>query len=211
MEVKSRILQAYKDLAVSKGRLPISIQMVCNLGEVKRSEFHELYETLSEVQEAIWQEYFFTTIRTIEGSEMYQEYMVREKMLAFYYTLLEVMKQDREFVLLYKEQFGVWNYNPKFLKLFKPVYLAFATELVEEGKVREEIAERYVIGGDYAGWHWPQLMFLLSFWVRDTSNETERTDQAIEKAVNLGFDAMGHNLFDSAFEFAKFLVLKPKG
>ena len=211
MEIKSRINQAYKELVLSTGQFPVSIQKVCELAEIGRSEFNQLFENLNEVQQSIWQSYFFDTIRTIEASELYQDYMVREKLLAFYYTLLEVLKTDRKFLELFKEKLGVWNYNPKFLELFKPVYLAYVTELVEEGKARGEIAERYVIGGDYAGWHWPQCLFLLSYWLKDSSENAERTDQAIDKAVNFGFDFMGPNLMDSAFDLAKFLLVRPKG
>lgn len=211
MEIKSRIHQAYKEVALSAGQFPVSIQKVCDQAEVERSEFHKLFENFQEVQQSIWQAYFFETVRTIEASEVYQDYMVREKLLAFYYTILEVLKPDRKFLQLFEEKMGAWNYNPKFLELFKPVFLAFVTELVDEGKARGEVAERYVIGGDYAGWHWPQCLFLLGFWLRDKSDESERTDQAIDKAVNFGFDFMGPNLMDSAFDFAKFLLVKPKG
>ena len=211
METKSKIHQAYKELSTTSGKFPVSIQLVCDRAEVKRVDFHKHFEGMKEVQQSIWQTYFMDTVRTIEGSEFYVEYTVREKLLAFYYTLLEVLKQDREFLNLFEDQLGVWNYNPKFLELFKPVYLAFVTELVEEGKAKGEIAERYVVGGDYASWHWPQCMFLLGFWLRDKSNESERTDQAIDKAVNFGFDFMGPNLIDSAFDFAKFILVKPKG
>ncbi len=211
MEVKSSINQAYKDIALASGHLPVSIQKVCEQAGVERAEFNAIFENLSEVQQSIWQTYFFDTVRTIEASDLYQEYMVREKLLAFYYTLLEVIKVDRDFLELFQDKLGVWNYNPKFLQLFKPVFLAFVTELVDEGKGRGEIAERYVIGGDYAGWHWPQCLFLLSFWLRDKSGEAERTDQAIDKAVNFGFDFMGPNLLDSAFDFAKFILVRPRG
>jgi hypothetical protein len=51
---------------------------------------------------------------------------------------------------------------------------------------------------------WWQMQFLLRFWAKDTSNEFERTDAAIEKAVNLSFDVLGKNLVDSTFDFVKF-------
>ena len=39
----------------------------------------------------------------------------------------------------------------------------------------------------------------------DKSEEFEQTDTAIEKSVNLAFDFMAHGVFDSAFDFGKFL------
>lgn len=205
MEEKAKILQAYKDLSVEEHRFPVSINVVCERAGVERPLYHKHFGGLAELQEAIWQGYFMTTINTIEGSDVYAEYMVREKLLAFYFTFFEVLGDDRDFVKLFSDQMGVWNYNPRCLSSMKPLFLAFLTELVEEGKEVEEVAERYVMGGDYPGWHWPQLLYLVNFWLRDRSEGYSRTDQAIEKSVNFGFDVMGRNVLDSAFDLARFV------
>ena len=63
-----------------------------------------------------------------------------------------------------------------------------------------------VLGNEYPGWHWPQVLYLINGWLNDNSTAFTKTDQAIEKSVNLGFDIMGRNLFDSAFDFLKFVV-----
>lgn len=205
MEEKSRIIQAYKDLSVENGRFPVSILAVCTEAGVERPDFGRHYSNLAEVQEAIWQDYFLSTINAIEASEPYAEYMVREKLLAFYFTFFEELGDDRDFVVMFADQMGVWNYNPRCLTSLKPLFLAFVAELVEEGKMVEEVAERYVMGGDYPGWHWPQLLYLINFWMNDKSEAYARTDMAIEKAVNFGFDVMGRNVFDSAFDLARFM------
>lgn len=205
MDTKAKILQGYKDLAIQNGRLPVSIIALCEKAGVERIEFNKLFANLTEVEEGVWMEYFYTTIHTIEGSDVYAEYMVREKLLAFYFTFFEILRDDREFVALFSNQFGVWNYNPPCLAMTKPLFTAFVAELVEEGKATEEVAERYVLGGDYPGWHWPQFLYLLNFWVNDKSADFARTDQAIEKSVNFGFDIMGRNVFDSAFDLARFI------
>ena len=205
MEEKAKIIQAYKELSLESSRFPVSINAVCERAEVERPVFHKHFVGLATVQEAIWQGFFMSTINSIEASEVYAEYMVREKLLAFYFTFFEVVSDDRAFVELFSEQMGVWNYNPRCLMGMKPLFLAFLTELVEEGKEVEEVAERYVMGGDYPGWHWPQFLYLVNFWLGDKSEGYARTDQAVEKAVNFGFDVMGRNVLDSAFDLARFL------
>ncbi len=204
MEEKAKLIQAYKDLTLEKGQFPVSIFAVCEKAEVPRPQFQQHFGNFGQMQQAIWEDYFYSTIRTIEGADQYAEYMVREKLLAFYFTFLEVLGQDREFVKMFERQMGVWNYNPECLEAMKPLFLAYLTELVEEGKATEEIAERYVLGGDYPGWHWPQFLYLINFWMRDKSSGFQRTDQAVEKAVNMGFDIMGRNVLDSVFDFARF-------
>lgn len=204
MEEKSKLIQAYKELAVEKEQFPVSIFAVCERAEVPRPHFQNHFGNFIQLQQAIWQDYFYSTIKAIEAAEQYPEYMVREKLLAYYFTFFEVIGQDRAFVKMFERQMGIWNYNPECLNQLKPLFLAFLTELVEEGKATEEVAERYVLGNDYPGWHWPQFLYLINFWMRDHSAEFQRTDQAIEKAVNMGFDIMGRNVLDSVFDFARF-------
>ena len=55
------------------------------------------------------------------------------------------------------------------------------------------------------------LHFVLMFWIKDESAEFEKTDEAIEKSVNLAFDLMGKGVVDNVFEFGKFLYQQAKG
>jgi hypothetical protein len=55
------------------------------------------------------------------------------------------------------------------------------------------------------------MHFVLMFWVKDESAEFEKTDEAIEKSVNLAFDLMGKGVVDNVFEFGKFLFQQAKG
>jgi hypothetical protein len=52
---------------------------------------------------------------------------------------------------------------------------------------------------------WIQTLFILQFWANDDSKEFEKTDAAIEKAVNVAYDLMGKSPLDSMFDFAKFI------
>ena len=51
----------------------------------------------------------------------------------------------------------------------------------------------------------PRTIFLLNFWIKDTSKGFEATDAAIEKSVTLGFKLMGENMLDQVFDFGKFM------
>jgi len=50
-----------------------------------------------------------------------------------------------------------------------------------------------------------QLLFVIGFWIKDDSIAFEKTDAAIEKAVNLSFDLMGKGPLDAMLDFGKFL------
>ncbi|MEM0997218.1 MAG: TetR family transcriptional regulator C-terminal domain-containing protein [Bacteroidota bacterium] len=208
MDNKQKIKQAYKEIAVVGRSLPLSLKVVGEQAGLTLAEVRAEFPGSLDIQQGIWADYLRTTLETLEDSPEFAEYLVREKMLGFYFTFFELIAEDREFILLFKDKLGVWNYIPEFLQPFKDAFIEFVSMLLAEGASTEEVAERMVLGNQYPGWHWPQFMFLLNGWVNDPSADYSRTDQAIEKSVNLGFDIMGRNLFDSAFDFFKFVVTR---
>ena len=78
-------------------------------------------------------------------------------------------------------------------------------EILLQGKETEEIMDRPIIGDRYSEGLWIQTLFILQFWANDESKDFEKTDAAIEKAVNVAYDLMGKSPLDSMFDFAKFL------
>ena len=207
MENASALLrQAYKDLSVADGRFPLSFKLVAEKASLSAEEFSQHYKGLGALAEDIWVEYLRDTLAAVEASPEFAAYSVREKLLAIYFTLFEVLGSERPFVALYASKLGVWNYSPDFMVRFKEIWLKLVADLVAEGTASGEIAERMIMSGEYSGWHWPQLMYLLNQWVSDETEGYQRTDKAVEKSVNLGFDIMGRNVLDSAFDFLKFVV-----
>jgi AcrR family transcriptional regulator len=206
MEHTSALIEAYKRLAEEKGTLPVSRMEIATAAGIDIAEFEATFGSLEALQEAVWVQYLRKTLETLENSEEYAQYSVREKMLAYYYTFFENLGKEGEFVRMFAPKLGIWNYNPTFLTGFKHAFLIFINELLNEGIESGEIAARMMLGDEYAGWHWPQMLFLLNKWISDSTPNHTVSDQAVEKAVNLGFDIMGRNVVDSAFDFAKFMV-----
>jgi hypothetical protein len=129
-------------------------------------------------------------------------------MLSFLYTLVEEMKPYKAFV---KYQFkhkknGRFGITPKFLDDFKTEFMSFSHEIVNEGLDTTEIINRPFISEKYAEALWVEVLFLMSFWIRDNSENGEETDAAVEKTSNLAFDLLGQTPLDSAFDLVRFLV-----
>ncbi len=55
---------------------------------------------------------------------------------------------------------------------------------------------------------WVQALFVLKYWIEDSSINFEMTDAAIEKAVNLSFQLMHSNTLDSLLDFGKFILTR---
>jgi hypothetical protein len=52
---------------------------------------------------------------------------------------------------------------------------------------------------------WVQLLFILKFWLDDTSPDFEKTDVAIEKSIAVAFEVFDNNQLETIFDFGKFL------
>ncbi|MEM9859943.1 MAG: TetR family transcriptional regulator C-terminal domain-containing protein, partial [Bacteroidota bacterium] len=149
--------------------------------------------------------YITGTVDILHADKAYGDYSVREKLLSFYYTLVEVLKKDRSYVLVSLKDLKKKDLSPKFLSAFKSEFKEYIDELVAEGLETEEIVKRPLITDRYYDGLWLQLMFVINFWLKDDSTNFEKTDAAIEKSVNLSFELMGKGPLDMMVDFAKFL------
>jgi Tetracyclin repressor-like, C-terminal domain len=52
---------------------------------------------------------------------------------------------------------------------------------------------------------WIQFLFILKFWIDDTSKSFEKTDIIIEKSVNTVVDLLDTKPLESLFDLGKFL------
>ncbi|MEK6476708.1 TetR family transcriptional regulator C-terminal domain-containing protein [Catalinimonas sp. 4WD22] len=204
----SKIKDAYVDYLLEHGKQPASVYQFMKGLKMKEGVFYDYYNSFSAIDKDVWKGYLDETLSRIRSESVYNEYTVREKLLAFYYTWIEVLKDNRSYVTYSVGQVkrkGLMRTNTDFLSAFKSSFLDYANELLSEGKETEEIVDRPIVGNRYDEGLWQQLLFVLKFWVNDDSQGFERTDAAIEKAVNLSFDLMSRSALDAAFDFARFL------
>ncbi len=204
------IKEAYIDCLLMSGHVPSSVYQFAKSLSMKEGEFYTYYNSFEAVDKEIWRGFFTDTLSSIQAESVYNEYSVREKLLAFYYTWIEMLKNNRSYVIArYKPadsyMTAIKAPQYKFLHAFKQNFLDFANELINEGKETGEIVDRLLISSRYDDGLWQQLQFVLKFWIEDDSKNFEQTDAAIEKAVNLSFDLMGRSAVDTAVDFAKFL------
>jgi len=172
------------------------------------ANFYKTYRTITELEQEVWAGFFEETAATLYAEAIYEQYSVREKILAFYFTLIEVLKPYKGYVAQNFQGYFLKLLSHRFMKQFKEQFTEYSKNLLEEGQVREEIAGRMVLNSQYDKLLWVQLLFVLFYWVNDHSEAGEPTDAAIEKSVNLTFDLLARNAVDSGIDLAKFLLQK---
>lgn len=211
MEKTEKIQKAYKEYVLENGTQPPSVYIFAKKLKMPETEFYEYYNSFDAVESDAWVGYLRQTLLSLEADEAYVQYSTREKLLAFYYTWIEILKQDRSYVVYsYNRLKKPVARNAGALHPFKNGFYNFATELMMEGRETREVVTRPVLSDRYVDGLWMQLLYVLDFWVRDLSRGFESTDTAIEKSVNTSFDLMGKSVVDSVLDYVKFVYQNRK-
>ncbi|MCB2379127.1 TetR/AcrR family transcriptional regulator [Hymenobacter sp. BT635] len=205
---KDRIKQAYLDYVLRKGTPPASVFKLTSKLSLPEAEFYRYYANFDAIDREIWADFAREARQRAATEPVWEQYGAREKLLGFYYTLLEILKQNRSYALnsLHRSLTVLPGLTPRVLDDFRQDFEVFVQDILQEGKRTEEVAVRPLVQSQYPRLFWQQVLFVLGFFAKDDSLNFERTDAAIEKAVTLSFDLVGRNTLDSALDLARFLV-----
>jgi len=193
-----------------EGKQPASVYSFCESIGIVEDEFYQHFGSFDAVEKEIWKGYVHTVVRSLESDKGFASFTVREKILAFYYTLLEVLRADRSFALIGIKESRNPALPTAFMKAFRQQFSNWLKPVLVEGRQNGEVARRPYLDERYDTLFWVHMMFILQFWSRDDSAAFEQTDAAVEKSVNLAFDLVGKGVLDNAIDFGKFLYQHAK-
>lgn len=205
MATAQQIKTAYLDFVLTHNEKPKSVYSFAKKLKIKEEEFYAFYASFESIEKNIWFELTTETINTLKAQEIWFDYTSREKALAFFYSYVERLKNERSFVIYslknHKDKFSA----PTVLAGAKAIFENFAEEIISDGLETGELAERRFLSKRYKDALWIQFGFILNFWINDDSDGFEKTDEAIEKGINVTFDLFQHSPIDNLLEYGKFL------
>jgi hypothetical protein len=182
--------------------------------KIKEEDFYNEYSSFPQIESEIWKVLFIEARASAEREEVYQNYSVREKLLAFLFTWIETLKKNRSYILKSYEGFEKPIYTKRNVQLvdFKASFYDYVNELLMEARETREVEQRPIpqLMQRYPDLFWAKTLFILDFWIKDTSKSFEKTDTMIEKAVNTAFDLLGRSPLDSLFDLGKFIFQNRK-
>ncbi|GIV33937.1 MAG: hypothetical protein KatS3mg031_1472 [Chitinophagales bacterium] len=187
-----------------KGRRPKTIKEFCAFTCIEPRDFKTHYKTFASLECDLWNRWFEETMAVLENSTEYQTYNAREKLLAFYYTWQETI-QDADSYLRIAPVLTLYSAMDWFLTDLEVKFLQYAEKLIQLATKNREIVQRPFITDYYKHLLWHQFLFIMNYRIRDKSAEHAKTDEAIERSVNLFFELTGRTQADAIFEFGKFL------
>jgi AcrR family transcriptional regulator len=202
---RGKVVDAYKEYLLINGAQPPSVYKFClDLG-ISEDQFYVHFGSFEGLEKAIWKEFIDRTIARIQADKSFPSFNAQEKVLAFYYTMLEVLKSNRSFVVYQLKNQSRLEIIPGFMKDFKARYEEFVGDIINEGIKNGEIANRPYLDKRYPQLFWAHFALMLLYWKDDESASFEKTDAYVEKSVRLAFDLIGKGVVDSALDFARFI------
>lgn len=211
---QEKIRQAYTEYVLDNGKEPESVYAFCKNLKIKEEDFYDEYSSFPQIESEIWKALFIEARASAEREEVYQNYSVREKLLAFLYTWIETLKKNRSYILKSYEGFEKPIYTKRNVQLvdFKASFYDYVNELLMEARETREVEQRPIpqLMQRYPDLFWAKTLFILDFWIKDTSKSFEKTDTIIEKTVNTAFDLLGRSPLDSLFDLGKFIFQNKK-
>lgn len=205
MATAQQIQKGYLDFVLTNDEQPTSVYSFVKKLKITEADFYEFYASFDSIEKNIWVEMTVETIDTLEQQAIWAEYSSRDKALAFFYSYVEVLKRQRSFVIYSLKRYQNSLTTPAVLSGVKPIFDNFAETIVNEGLETGELADRKFLSKKYKDALWIQFAFLVKFWINDESTGFEKTDEAIEKGVNVTFDLFQRSPLDNLLEYGKFL------
>lgn len=199
------IISNYMDSVLQNNEEPKSVFLFCKENKIMESEFYTFYGSLDAVKQDIWVKFFENAKTTIQREEAFESYSNKNKLLTLYFTMFEILTLNRSYVMFSLKDNEKGLHNLKNLKVFRNHFKEFIVTIIEsDGKVINEKINK-VAKPVFSEGAWIQFLFLLKFWINDTSKGFEKTDILIEKSVNTVVDLLDTKPLESLLDLGKFL------
>lgn len=206
MTTKESIQSAYIDSVLTTGTKPKSVYSFAKQNEMAEQEFYTFYGSFESIEMSIWTNLASTTLSEISAQQVWAGYTSREKALGFYYSFFELAKSKRSFITFSSKNIKRGLSTPRVFEGLKAEFENFSYKIVQDGIESGELADRKLFADRYKDALWMQFLFVLKFWINDNSAGFEKTDEAIEKGVNVTFDLFQRSALDNLFDYTKFLL-----
>ncbi len=200
-----QIISLYMNDVLEMNEAPKNVFIFCKKHTIEESDFYSFFGSLEALQKDIWLKFFENAVATIEKEPTFETYSDKNKLLTLYFTLFEILTLNRSYVLFSLKENKEGLKNLKYLTTFRKHFKEYIATTIKSkpsepfGKVAKVTEPVFSEGA------WLQFLFLLKFWLDDTSKGFEKTDVLIEKSVNTVVDLLDTKPLESLFDLGKFL------
>ncbi len=199
------IISFYMDYVLENGTPPKSVYIFAKSNNFEESKFYEHFASFEAIEKYVFKAFFENTLIVLVGSDEYQTFDARNKLLSFYFTFFENLTANRSYVLFALNKHKSSMKGLAVLSELKKGFTAYIDSLdIETLDIKEERIDKLQRRAMQES-AWIQLLLTMKFWMDDTSASFEKTDIFIEKSVNTSFDIFNIAPLKSVIDLGKFL------
>ena len=201
----NQLIGLYMNQVLQNNAEPKNVFLFCQENKIVETDFYVFYGSIDALKQDIWVKFFENVTTTIENDENYLTYSNKNKLLTLYFSLFEVLTLNRSYVVFaLKEDKNILK-NLQQLKEFRNHFKNFISEIADTQTTEEDFKVNKITKPLYVEGAWVEFLFLMKFWLDDTSKGFEKTDIMIEKAVKATFDVLNTTPIDSLIDLGKFV------
>jgi hypothetical protein len=206
----NHIITLYMNNVLENQEVPKNVYLFCKNNAIEESDFYSFFGSFEAVKQQIWVKFFENAIATIEKDTAFETYTDKNKLLTLNFTLFEILTLNRSYVLYSLEENKEGLKNLKVLKHFRTEFKNFIVFIIQSNPEEKSDRLSRVTEPVFSEGAWIQFLFILKFWMDDTSKSFEKTDVLIEKSVNTVVDLLDTKPLESLFDLGKFLWKEKK-
>lgn len=202
---KSPVFKAYTEFVWLNNREPHSIAEFCSYANIDPIAFKTTFGQFKTIRQQLLTTVFEEVWERVEQAAEENDYSLREKCLALFFTLAEAFGAYRDYLKTRYplKELGalVEDWRP-----FNKLFVAKTQYFQQNERVnwlRDKLPGRFTdeVNSLLMGWN-----YVYRVWLADESEEQATTDAAIEKTVHLYFDLSENKQFEKLLDFGKFIA-----
>lgn len=201
-----QLVTKYIDSLLETGKQPSSIYVFSKSFEIDEADFYAFFSSFEQLEKRIFEMFFENALTVLEKNDDYKTYEAKNKLLSLYFTYIEILTQNRSYVIQALNTHKNGLQNLKKLDSLKKIFGLFIDELqIEKIDFNQEKIEKFQ-NKAIKNVFWAQFLILIKFWIDDTSSSFEKTDIFIEKNVQASFDLIQTQPLKSLLDLGKFFL-----
>lgn len=196
---KIEITWAAVDIYQDKGR--VSIPDLVQATKLSATEIYELFPNKKAILAYFYPALVMQYWAMIEEIEDFENYSISEKFSNFIYTMFDLMAEREHFV---KDTFDKLVFRKGSSSDFhEETTTLFKEFLTTDGNIA--VSAGFFMGDTYYKILASQYLFLIKYWLNDTSDNKERTLALSDKLASLFEEIVYNKSLDKGFELIKFI------
>lgn len=207
---ENQIISFYMNDILEDNHNTKNVYVFCKKNNISESDFYSFFGSLDAVKDSIWVKFLENAVVNLEKDENYSTYSDKNKLLALHFTLFEILTLNRSYItyVLSHEKEGL--HTSKQLKKFRIAFKDFIVDIIETTTTENKANVTKITKPIFSEGAWVQFLFILKFWLDDTSKGFEKTDIMIEKSINTVVDLLDTKPLEGLFDLGKFIFKEIK-